>query len=118
VERRERIIDADGTERLVPAEQVEYSQCQEAVQRLTEYLSNELRPDEERAVQQHLSMCSGCFAKFHFEETLLRVIRERIDHVRAPGGLRERILGLIGRPDHVGLSGEPGTTAPPPPTSR
>ena len=77
----------------------EYNQCQEAVRRLTEYLSHELQPDEEQAVQKHLRQCQGCFAKFHFEETLLRTIRERAQAVRAPGALREKILSLLGSPN-------------------
>lgn len=80
------------------AVEVEYNQCQEAVQRLTEFLSNELRPEEEEKVQRHLSQCRGCFAKFHFEETLLRTIRERVEQVRAPQTLREKILGLLANP--------------------
>jgi anti-sigma factor (TIGR02949 family) len=78
-----------------PPDAAEYNQCQEAVQRLTEFLSKELRPEEEERVQRHLSQCKGCFAKFHFEETLLRTIREKIEQVRAPQTLRERILGLL-----------------------
>ena len=77
---------------LVP---IAYNECQEAVKRLTEFLDKELGPDEETLVQQHLRACHGCFAKFHFEETLLRTIRERVEAVRAPGTLRDKILGLI-----------------------
>jgi anti-sigma factor (TIGR02949 family) len=83
-------------------ETLEYNQCQEAVKRLTEYLSNELQPEEEEKVQKHLSECRGCFSKFHFEETLLKTIRERVEQVRAPGALRERILGLLSKPDAPG----------------
>jgi anti-sigma factor (TIGR02949 family) len=91
-------------------ESLEYNQCQEAVLRLTEYLSHELRPEEEDEVQRHLSQCKGCFSKFHFEETLLRTIRERVDQVRAPGTLRNRILSLIGRPDDAAAGpASPGT---------
>ena len=54
------------------------------MKRLNVYLSKELRPDEEALVQRHISQCKGCFAKFHFEETLLRTIRESIAQVRAP----------------------------------
>ena len=76
-------------------EEVEYNQCQEAVKRLNDYLSKELRPDEEAEVERHLTECKGCFAKFHFEETLLRAIRESIAQVRAPNPLREKILSLL-----------------------
>lgn len=78
---------------------IEYNQCQEAVRKLNDFLSHELRPEEEAAVQKHLSQCRGCFAKFHFEETLLRTIRERAQQVRAPHTLREKVLGLLSRPD-------------------
>lgn len=77
--------------------QIEYNQCQEAVRRLNDFLSHELRPEEEDAVQRHLSQCRGCFAKFHFEETLLRTIRERAHQVLAPQPLRDKVLGLLGR---------------------
>jgi len=97
--KRERVIGEDGQERILPPDQIEYNQCQDAVRRLTEYLSHELRPDEETQVQRHLAQCKGCFTKFHFEETLLRTIRERVDQVRAPISLRERILGLLSHHD-------------------
>ncbi|MBC8134386.1 MAG: zf-HC2 domain-containing protein [Fibrella sp.] len=74
---------------------LEYNQCQEAVKRLTDYLSNELEPTEAATIQTHLAQCKGCFAKFHFEDTLLRTIREKVEHVRAPQTLREKILGLL-----------------------
>jgi len=103
------------TERRAPeTAEVEYNQCQEAVQRLTEFLSNELRPEEEEKVQRHLSQCRGCFAKFHFEETLLRTIRERVEQVRAPQTLREKILGLLANPSATGAgrsAHEDGATA-------
>lgn len=81
----------------VPDDQtpIAYNECQEAVQRLTDFLSHELGPDEEARVREHLHVCRGCFAKFHFEETLLRTIRERVKTVQAPADLRARILGLI-----------------------
>ncbi len=78
---------------------VAYSECQEAVRRLTEWLDKELGPMEEARVQQHLNECSGCFARFHFEETLLHTIRTRVETLRAPAGLRDKILSLIGPRD-------------------
>lgn len=86
-------------------ETLEFNQCQEAVKKLTEYLSDELRPEEEEEVQRHLSQCRGCFSKFHFEETLLRTIRERAMQVRAPGHLKNKILSLVQQHD----SGEQAT---------
>jgi len=87
-----------------PEATAEYNQCQEAVQKLTEFLSKELRPEEEEKVQRHLSRCSKCFSKFHFEETLLRTIRERVEQVRAPQTLRTKILGLLHQQGDAGVS--------------
>ena len=76
-------------------DELAYNRCQEAVKRLNEFLDHELGPDEQAMVQRHLGECHDCFARFHFEETLLRTIRERVETIHAPAALRERILGLI-----------------------
>lgn len=76
-------------------ELLEFNQCQQAVQRLNDFLSHELQPEEEELVQKHLQECNGCFKKFQFEIALLRTLRERVGQVQAPDGLRQRILGLL-----------------------
>lgn len=74
---------------------LEYNECRQAVRQLSDFLSHELRPDEEQAVQQHLARCRGCFARFSFEEALLRAIREKAEQGRAPDALRARVLDLV-----------------------
>jgi anti-sigma factor (TIGR02949 family) len=76
---------------------VEFNQCQQAVQRLNEYLSRELQPEEAELVHEHLQQCKGCFDKFRFEETLLRTLRDKISSVSAPASLRDSVLKLLGR---------------------
>lgn len=98
-----------GTSVAPQSEPLEFNQCQEAVKKLTEFLSHELRPDEEEQVQRHLRQCRGCFSKFHFEETLLKTIRERAEQVRAPSSLKNKILGIIGQHDTRYEGGEAGT---------
>ncbi|MBC7808657.1 MAG: zf-HC2 domain-containing protein [Akkermansiaceae bacterium] len=93
IEKKTHTFPPPPTQDAIP---LEYNQCQEAVKRLTDYLSNELEPTEAKIVQSHLAQCKGCFAKFHFEDALLRTIREKVEHVRAPQTLREKILGLLG----------------------
>jgi anti-sigma factor (TIGR02949 family) len=78
---------------------LEFNQCREAVRRLTDYLSHELGPNEEAVVEDHLAQCRGCFAKFHFEETLLATIRTCVDQIRPPAALREHVLTLINQED-------------------
>jgi anti-sigma factor (TIGR02949 family) len=97
----ERVIGQDSQGKPLGPDQLDYNQCQEAVKKLTEFLSHELRAEEETEVKHHLSQCRGCFAKFHFEETLLRTIRERAEQVRAPGALREKIMTLLTRSNNT-----------------
>ncbi|MCX6365798.1 MAG: zf-HC2 domain-containing protein [Armatimonadetes bacterium] len=80
-----------------PIESLEFNQCQQAVERLNDFLSRELHPEEETLVQSHLQQCKGCFEKFHFEETLLKTLREKVGQVQAPDGLRQRVMGLLKR---------------------
>lgn len=79
----------------VASSEVRYNECQEAVEKLTEYLSHESVEADQNDLQAHLHKCEGCFAKFEFEETLLRTIRERINQIVAPAPLRERILSQL-----------------------
>ena len=74
---------------------LKYNECQEAVEKLTEFLSHELSPDDQSELTTHLHECKGCFSKFSFEETLLSTIRAQINQISAPAPLREKILHLI-----------------------
>ena len=74
---------------------LKYNECQEAVEKLTEFLSHELSPESQTELTTHLHECKGCFSKFSFEETLLSTIREQIDQISAPPALRDKILHLI-----------------------
>jgi anti-sigma factor (TIGR02949 family) len=69
--------------------------CQQAFQRLYEYLDRALGPEEEKLVRQHLAVCEDCVRHFHFEEQLLTTIRERCRTGRAPEPLRRKIAQLI-----------------------
>ncbi len=94
-------------------DELEFNQCQEAVRRLHDYLSHELPRGEQAKVEEHLAQCDGCFAKFHFEEALLRMIRERAAQVHAPDALRAKVMSLL----HTHPSGDEGHSATAPPAS-
>lgn len=78
-----------------PWEALDFNQCEQAVKRLTEYLSRELSAEEQAGVERHLSECRGCFEMFSFEVQLLDLIREKASETRAPDALRSRILALV-----------------------
>ncbi len=66
--------------------------CQEAADRLYEYLDGELTPEIELAVRAHIAECAPCFKRFDFEETFLRFLAGRIRSQGAPPELKRRIL--------------------------
>lgn len=73
--------------------------CQEAARRFHELLDNELTPDVEAAVRQHLEDCADCMAVFEFEEAFTRFVALRAKSTEAPADLKQRVL------DQLRLSG-------------
>lgn len=69
--------------------------CQEAARRFHELLDNELTPDVEAAVRQHLEDCADCMAVFEFEEAFKRFVALRARSTEAPADLKQRILGQL-----------------------
>ena len=89
---------------------LDYNQCQTAIRRLHEYLSHELSPEEVTAVDHHLGLCQGCFARFHFEEALLHAIKARVHEVHAPEAMRARVLTELHALEPSEPDGEPAPT--------
>jgi mycothiol system anti-sigma-R factor len=77
-----------------PWQGLDFNQCEQAVKRLTEYLSQELSSEEFKHVEKHLAECHGCHEMFSFEVQLLEIVREKASEGRAPDTLRQRILAL------------------------
>jgi len=68
--------------------------CYEAVARLHLYIDRELSGHEVEIVQQHLTACSSCECRFHFDMQVKRLIHERCRIERAPEHLREAVMRL------------------------
>ena len=69
--------------------------CEEALQRLWDFLDGELEAADELEVQKHLEVCGRCYPQYDFRRAyfgLMHRIRTR-DHV--PPGLRRRIFERI-----------------------
>ena len=66
--------------------------CDEALERLYEFLDGELNEDVERAIQQHLAACARCEPKFAHERVFLQFIAERAHLEHARPELRKRLL--------------------------
>lgn len=48
--------------------------CDEAVQRLWEYLENEATPETRAHVEEHLSVCRRCCGEARFAEELQKIL--------------------------------------------
>ena len=66
--------------------------CHEAVDRLYEYLDQQLTAEAEREVRQHLEACRPCGRHFDFEQAFLRFVEARCRSRCAPPELKRRIL--------------------------
>jgi anti-sigma factor (TIGR02949 family) len=69
--------------------------CLEALDRLYEYLDEELTPVRAEEVRLHIEKCAPCFALSNFEDTYLRFLEARTRAQGAPEALRKRILHEI-----------------------
>lgn len=70
--------------------------CQEVIERLFEYLDNELDGDASAVIDRHLQHCRDCFSRAEFEKRLRARIAEA-SRAKASDRLRRRIEGLIDR---------------------
>ena len=66
--------------------------CREALERLYEYLDQELTPETEAEVRKHLHHCSPCGEQLDFERAFLTFVEARCRSRGAPPELRRRIL--------------------------
>jgi anti-sigma factor (TIGR02949 family) len=70
--------------------------CQEALERLYEYLDGELTPDTADEVQRHIEVCDACYPDVHFT-TEFRDALHRAAHGQpaVPEALRTRVGELL-----------------------
>ncbi len=58
--------------------------CQEALERLDDYVDRELSLEETQKVRQHLKLCHHCARKFSFQEELLAGMRSKAQRILLP----------------------------------
>jgi mycothiol system anti-sigma-R factor len=66
--------------------------CQEAAERLYEWMDGELEGDLERAVGTHLETCARCYPVLVFERAFREAVARATGREEAPDELRRRIL--------------------------
>ncbi len=65
--------------------------CKETFCSLDDYVDRALEGDEVTRVEGHLVQCVACAAKYRFEASFVRELREKIARIEAPAELMERI---------------------------
>lgn len=66
--------------------------CVEALDRLYEYIDEELTPVRAEEVRLHLEKCAPCLRVSQFEKAYLRFLEARARAREAPEHLRKRVL--------------------------
>ena len=68
--------------------------CEQALQRLFDFLDHELDADERDAMQRHLHTCRSCYSRADFERRLKGKLAALREQVPAPSA-EERIRRLL-----------------------
>ena len=68
--------------------------CEEALQRLLDFLDAELHGESLQELEQHLELCRSCFSRFEFEKRLKTHIAE-LGSEPVPADLQHRIRKVL-----------------------
>jgi len=78
-----------------PDDAADMVSCQDALERLYEYLDGELEDLESDRVAEHFRECQQCYPRLTFERTFLEVVHSVDTREAAPEELRTRVLDLL-----------------------
>jgi len=76
------------------AEHHEHVNCQEVVERVTDYLERALHPEDAALVEQHLNLCDGCVSYVDHMRTTVRTVG-RLHDDAVPADARESLLAAF-----------------------
>ena len=69
-------------------------ECEEALDRLFEYIDHELPDEEVHRIGEHLKTCPPCEAEHKINEKIKRLVNSA-HHETAPDALRQKVLDAI-----------------------
>lgn len=69
--------------------------CREAVDKLYEYLDNELDNVSSAQIKKHLDLCRLCCDHFEFEKTMKDLVHKCCQESKAPEILKDKIIGKL-----------------------
>ena len=65
--------------------------CEDAFNRLDDFLDRELTDEEIELVKQHLECCAHCAGAYTFEGDMLECMKSKIKHLDVPQNLLDKI---------------------------
>jgi mycothiol system anti-sigma-R factor len=69
-----------------------YDHCEQVLERMYEFLDNELDTATGDAIRHHLAACEPCLESFDVEQAVRTLVRRRCGGDIAPSRLREKIV--------------------------
>ena len=76
----------------LPDDEASAWSCAAVIQKLYEFLDDELASEVSEVIREHLARCPPCAQRFEYERVFLRVIEQRTRLEQAPPELRRSIL--------------------------
>ncbi|MCH8978927.1 MAG: zf-HC2 domain-containing protein [Armatimonadetes bacterium] len=73
--------------------------CEDAFNKLDDFLDRELSPEEIELVQKHLNKCAQCAEAYDFEGSMLQCVRRKIERLDLPSELLGRISKALEEAD-------------------
>lgn len=65
--------------------------CQDAFEKLDDFLDRELSEKEIALVKEHLERCADCAGAYQFEGNMLECVRQKVQHIALPEDLLSKI---------------------------
>lgn len=69
-----------------------FDDCEQVLERVYEFLDNEIDAASGDAIRRHLAMCEPCLDKFDVEEAVKSLVHRRCGGEVAPSHLRMKIV--------------------------
>lgn len=69
--------------------------CAHVLERVSQFIDNELDTASGDAIRQHLSACEPCLDKFDVEQAVKSLVARRCGGDTAPVQLRDKVLGQL-----------------------
>ena len=69
--------------------------CEQVLRALDDLVDGELPAERTAEVEAHLAVCAACLHTYEFEQSVIRSVRDKLQHVVVRAGLRDRVSAQI-----------------------